>query len=637
MPIRTLVLTCLCICARAQETPAVADAAADLRGPALGEVRDANGKPWLAAEVVLVSRPLPHDANAGEVDRVVAKVDERGRFRASILRGRPYTAWAWGDVGADGRPASAVVDRVFAQQPIVLKQERVLKARDVVLDHPDRWEGFTFRVRVVDATWNRDVHWLDVNDGRARLPWLVSKAADVELFAVRDGVLNPILSEPVDATRAEVRIQVPEHQRVTCIATDETREPLVGAPVFRSLGDVMHRVGAIDATGKLVIDVGSDPKRQRFDTFVLADTGAMGVFSRVQSLARDDVPAGAAPDDLLCRLRQEWRVVHAIFLDDGGRPLANLEVWYSGTTVNSRTRSSAASFCTSRRTDANGTIQLPGALQGGWVNAHVLLGERDLAALPVAWRAGLTPIVFAPLAAARGSGIKEDPYVVSLRDLCPVELTFVGPGRTAVPNVEVALGTLRSGVYAGWPRRNGSGAFTDERGRIRLLVPGAQHLGLSARADLRMLVRAFETTPGRVTAEPATVTFELPAPAGIRGRLVDAAGVAVHDSVVQVTCGGEAAPRWKYEIDPPSVLEAPGNALRVLLPEDQKELRALAYLFGTQVATDAEGRFAVPLPPVAIPGLMLFNSRRGDRVIYDSRNVTWTGETIDDFEWTIRR
>jgi hypothetical protein len=48
---------------------------ASLRGQAIGEVRTADGKPWLDAEVVLRSRPLPADSCAGEEDRVVAKVD----------------------------------------------------------------------------------------------------------------------------------------------------------------------------------------------------------------------------------------------------------------------------------------------------------------------------------------------------------------------------------------------------------------------------------------------------------------------------------------------------------------------------------------------------------------------------------
>src|SRR5262245_46226815 len=99
--------------------PAQADrgeATAALRGPAIGEVRDAGGRPWVSAEVVLRSRPLPGDAEAGECDEVTAKVDERGRFRADILRGRPYSAWAWTAPEADGRRASDVVEHVFVQQ-----------------------------------------------------------------------------------------------------------------------------------------------------------------------------------------------------------------------------------------------------------------------------------------------------------------------------------------------------------------------------------------------------------------------------------------------------------------------------------------------------------------------------------------
>jgi len=48
-------------------------------------------------------------------------------------------------------------------------------------------------------------------------------------------------------------------------------------------------------------------------------------------------------------------------------------------------------------------------------------------------------------------------------------------------------------------------------------------------------------------------------------------------------------------------------------------------------------RFALPLPAVAIPGLLLFQYRRDERFISDSRRVTWTGAAIDDLDWTIDR
>lgn len=152
-----------------------------------------------------------------------------------------------------------------------------------------------------------------------------------------------------------------------------------------------------------------------------------------------------------------------------------------------------------------------------------------------------------------------------------------------------------------------------------------------------MLIRGFETTEGRVAAGPATATFELPATAGIRGRLVDAAGNAVADRVLQAIIGTDKPAPWQYESEPQSVLAAAGNALRVLLPEDKREQLLLSQLICPQVVTDSEGRFDLPLPAVAIPGLRLFNSRRGDQVISDSCEVAFVGEVIDDFIWKIGR
>src|SRR5262249_28113233 len=158
---------------------------ASLRGPAIGEVRDAAGKPWVAAVVVLRSRPLPNDAEAGECDEVTAKVDEHGRFHAAVLRGRPYSAWAWAAPEANGRRVSEVVELVFAQRAIVLQESRVLKQRHTVLEQTQRWPDAKFALRVVDQTHNRGVSWVDVCDGKAALPWLVGGDANVELFAMQ--------------------------------------------------------------------------------------------------------------------------------------------------------------------------------------------------------------------------------------------------------------------------------------------------------------------------------------------------------------------------------------------------------------------------------------------------------------------
>ena len=641
--LRLSIVVFACVTWSLAQEPATAGAANDLRGSAIGEVRDANGKPWLGAEVVLLSRPLPHDAYAGEVDRVVAKLDERGRFRASILRGRPYTVWAWGDATASGRPASAVADRVFVQQPVVLQQERVLPVRDVVLEHRERWDGFTFRVRVVDGTWNRDVHWLDVVDGRARLPWLVGSSSCIEVFAVRDGVEHPLTRVSAVANAGDVAIEVPEHKRTTCFAMDESNTPLANAPIFRSHGDVLYRVGTTDAEGRFSLDLGEDTQPYRMTTLVQAADGGMEVFGRVGDYARMkdfNAPTGAQPDDLVCRGRG-GKTAHARFVDAHGKPLPDLEVWHSGVaTSRLRLPGAHAPWFTTLRTDRDGLVRLAGAQPGNTrVDAHVLLRERDLAALPPAWRQGLAPVLFAPLLAATGQGTKDDPFVVSPATLCPVEFTFVRDGGTPASNVEVALTVIQEGATGTWPRRNGRGAICDERGRLRLLVPAARHVGISATADMSLLIRAFETTPGRSDAGPAAVTLQLPAPTGIRGCLVDA-GKPTEGEVVASGGSPNTPVAWNYATDPVSALvDAKGNALRILLPESPRERLMLTTLIGQPVQADAEGRFALPLPPVPIPGMMLIGRRAlgpANGTALSCREVAWTGAAVDDFELRIR-
>jgi hypothetical protein len=631
-------------CLVAQDPPATS---AEVRGFAVGEVRDAKGRPWTAAQVVLLSRPLGHDANVGEVDRVVVAVDERGRFRASILRGRPYTAWAWGEPVPAGRPASAVCENVFAQQPIVLKQERDLPARTLALDHLDRWPDATFRIRVVDEVANRDVHEVELKDGRCSLPWLVGARAAVELFAVRGNTWCPLSRTELSrndlaAAAGDLRLEVPECERITCFARsagDDT--PLAGARVYRCLGGAFHLAGTTDAAGTLEIDVaaGSVPG---IDTLVEMDDCQMGLFASIEHVAgmrNAKLPAGARPHDLLCRA-DSCRAFYARFRGFDGSPLAGAEILQLGTAGNrpSQSTGSFGQWIRSRRAGDDGLIALNST--PGWAqpDAHLLLRERDQAALPAAWRPALSPVVFGPLSSATGRGSKEDPWVVDFTQLCPIELSFTGPGGTPAANVEVVLTTLEQGDVAYWPRRGGRGAIADERGRVRLLVPARKRLGLCAIAGMSMIIRAFETTPGDRTSGPATATFELPAPTGIRGRLLDKNGQPAAERVVFASFDPDKAPvKWEYPTDPPSHLAGVrGNALRVLVPDEQFEMRRLVWMIGQQVGTDAGGRFALPLPAVAIPGLQLYQGVRDTLLFGDSRSVFWTGEPIDDLEWALR-
>jgi hypothetical protein len=94
---------------------------------------------------------------------------------------------------------------------------------------------------------------------------------------------------------------------------------------------------------------------------------------------------------------------------------------------------------------------------------------------------------------------------------------------------------------------------------------------------------------------------------------------------------------WDYESQPAALLaDAQRNVVRVILPNDAFERRQLTHLIGRQTRVGDDGSFAVPLPKSPLPGLLLFESKVGDKAIYDSMSVPWTGAAIDDVEWRVR-
>jgi hypothetical protein len=628
---------CVLLCLASSIVPAQGRAPVpQLRGAAIGEVRDAAGKPWSGAEVVLLSRPVSHDLASGEADRVVARSDERGRFKAPILRGRPHTAWAWGEATASGRAASAVHENVFAGQPIVLRHERELPVRELVLAHAERWPGTGFRVRVTDELGNRDLHELDVRGDRVSLPWLVGAHATVDLFAVDGAIWNPLTRTSLPGSAKDLHLEVPERTRITCFARATDGTPLAGARILRCTEDTCYFVGTTDAAGKLALDAceGAD---SRVRTLLEGEDGRMGVFSSIATTGRIQnalVPSEGGPADLLCRVDGTHRV-HARFLAREGVPLAEAELVLAGHARNKPTRwsGSTASWRRSLRTDRDGRVVLSGANRQA-VDAHLVLRERDLAELPALWCQGMAPVVFAPFATASGSGSEEDPFLVDLTRLCPIELSFTGPGGTPLANVEVQLGGLTPAA-TWWPHRSCGFAVADERGRVRLLVPAVTPLGLRAQHGMSVLVRAFVTTPARTGAGPATATFEMPAPTGIRGRLLGKDGLPAADRRIHASFDSDNTPAaWDYASDPEAKLVVSGNALRVVLPDRRYELLRLTNLISFPVPTDADGRFALPLPRVGAT-LLLFQGRREAEVFADSHPVAWTGEPIEDLEWTI--
>jgi hypothetical protein len=66
------------------------------RETAFGEIRDAGGRPFAGATLHLLYRAHPAVTEPAYGEHLQATADDRGRFRANVLAGMPYTAWAEG-------------------------------------------------------------------------------------------------------------------------------------------------------------------------------------------------------------------------------------------------------------------------------------------------------------------------------------------------------------------------------------------------------------------------------------------------------------------------------------------------------------------------------------------------------------
>ncbi|MCA8970414.1 MAG: carboxypeptidase regulatory-like domain-containing protein [Planctomycetes bacterium] len=172
--------------AAAQSEPARAE-----RSAILGRVSMLDGKPWVNAEVHFFSRPLGA-IGFGAPDHVRCKSDERGRFRAQLISGREYSAWAIG-TGDDAHEASLVAEGVYAGIPVRLEQDpfprpatrlRIRAAKE----YGERLDGF--RIRFVAPMRNQWTVEVPIEGRECMVPTLPGRIAIAEVL---DEKRRPIL------------------------------------------------------------------------------------------------------------------------------------------------------------------------------------------------------------------------------------------------------------------------------------------------------------------------------------------------------------------------------------------------------------------------------------------------------------
>jgi hypothetical protein len=141
-----------------------AAAAAQDRRAHPGRVLDAGGKPVAGADVTLLFAP-PFAAELGCTDVVRTKSDAEGRFRAELLTGASYVAWATTDVGWSG------VVEIDAARQCELPLRAKPRPREHRIGGLDAWTGAgPFSLRLCIAGVPGLLPDLRVVDGKVELP-----------------------------------------------------------------------------------------------------------------------------------------------------------------------------------------------------------------------------------------------------------------------------------------------------------------------------------------------------------------------------------------------------------------------------------------------------------------------------------
>ena len=88
---------------------------------------------------------------------------------------------------------------------------------------------------------------------------------------------------------------------------------------------------------------------------------------------------------------------------------------------------------------------------------------------------------------------------------------------------------------------------------------------------------------------------------------------------------------WQYASEPaPRIAVAERNTIRVFAPSEREQRLMLTTLVTRWVRSDKDGRFVLPMPPEAMPDLLLHVLGAGGAGIFDGDRLQWTGESQQD-------
>lgn len=572
------------------------DGEAGHRGRAFGVVRDLGGAPWTGATVHLLSRPLPGDASVGDADHVTAETDARGRFRAEIAEGRPYSVWAIAAAGDGTFAVSDVAENVFTNDAVVLeRQPAARRETPVTLRGIDAW-GALAPCRVV-ASGRAGLHAeLALTDARFTLPAWPGDSVRCEVVGATGAWIAEFTLGLGGQTSITCEVAAPVTARIA-VRDIDTEAGVDGAEIFAIHGDRVFPIGRTDPDGFAELTM-SKVQRDHAVLFARGPRHAPGPLQRgAESRRQGEWPAlrPGATTDLFVRLGHGVRCVGRVMLGDGV-PAANLAlvVDVAGMHFHEKNSRTLRRFRELVRTDDDGNFAIAATLAEYPVRVHGVLDDAHLRGLPAAWRRGLTPLVHALFAPAAGRGDGQL-GTVTLSRWCPV--AFAVRGSDGAPAGHAQIGIGLDGEPAIFAPDGFARLHADRAGRLAVLLAPERSLVVTARGDDETRLVHVVPGPAQHHAEPEPVDLRLDAPWRISGRVLANDGSGIAGVPVQcVAVGQPAVARVHDEL--PVERRGPVELLPV---RDPRTIAAATREWSAtmQGTTDEGGAFSIAVPAIA--------------------------------------
>jgi hypothetical protein len=232
------------------------------RGRLAGWVAGGDGKRVAGADVVLLAQPFPGRPELAAGDEVRARTGADGMFRAELLPGRAYTAWAtWRDAAGVER-RTALLEGVIPGPPRGLAEAPLQTLRAVRITGAEAWrDRMPLSLAAYPAGENAAAVPL-APDGalRAALPVLPGPSCKVEVRGADGALLGAAPWLDLDGAAAEATIELPPPGPLRVVVTDAAGAPVAGALVRHHFGlhhrrDVSHALGRTGAQGALEASV----------------------------------------------------------------------------------------------------------------------------------------------------------------------------------------------------------------------------------------------------------------------------------------------------------------------------------------------------------------------------------------------